>query len=176
MFRREGGNFVGTVIKENDSSDITNLHPGCGPPHTTHTTAEINKGNSRPTDQPHRKPVSHRSWAGDAVRLEAVGWRIEDVAVMRHLRLVGTIPGGTEALDREGSWTPWTGVLVPEECQRSKDILHQYYRSESLVHQDHLLSKNISKKRFAQSQLFSEGMFTRYTVTALLLMFALHCC
>ena len=25
------------------------------------------------------------------VRLEAVGWRIEDVAVMRHLRLVGTV-------------------------------------------------------------------------------------
>jgi len=30
------------------------------------------------------------------VRLGAVGWRIEDVAVMRHLRLVGTIPQGTE--------------------------------------------------------------------------------
>ena len=33
------------------------------------------------------------------VQLEAVGWRIGDVAVMRHLRLVGTIPRGTEALD-----------------------------------------------------------------------------
>ena len=40
---------------------------------------------------------------GDSVRPGAVGWRIEDVAVMRHLRLAGTIPRGTEALDRAGS-------------------------------------------------------------------------
>jgi len=26
---------------------------------------------------------------------------------MRHLRLDGTIPRGTEALDHAGSWTPW---------------------------------------------------------------------
>ena len=38
-----------------------------------------------------QKAVGHRSSAGDAVRPGAVGWRIEDVAVMRHLRLVGTI-------------------------------------------------------------------------------------
>jgi len=54
-------------------------------------------------DQPHRKPVGHRSGAGDAVRPGAVAWRIEDVAVMRQQRLVGTIPRGMEALDREGS-------------------------------------------------------------------------
>ena len=62
--------------------------------------------------QPHRKPVGHRSWAGDVVRPGAVGWRIEDVAVMRHLRLVGTIPRSTEALDRAGSWTPWRQVCT----------------------------------------------------------------
>ena len=64
-------------------------------------------GNSRPTDQPHRKPVGHKSWVGGAVRPGAVRWRIGDVAVMRHLRLVGTIPRGMEALDRADSWTPW---------------------------------------------------------------------
>jgi len=58
-------------------------------------SASCPAGNSRPTDQPHKKPVGHRSWAGDAVRPGAVGWQIEDVAVMRHLRLVGTILRGT---------------------------------------------------------------------------------
>ena len=59
-----------------------------------------------PTDQPHRMPVGHRSSVGGAVRPGAVGWRIGDVAALRHLRLVGTIPRGTEALDRAGSMTP----------------------------------------------------------------------
>ena len=49
---------------------------------------------------------------GGAVRPGAVGWWIGDVAVMRHLRLVGTIPRGTEALDRAGSWTPWRRVCT----------------------------------------------------------------
>ena len=31
---------------------------------------------------------------------------------MRHLRLVGTIPRGTEALDHAGSWTPWRRVCT----------------------------------------------------------------
>ena len=39
----------------------------------------------------------------DAVRPGVVGRRTEDVAVMRHLRLAGTIPRGTEALDHAGS-------------------------------------------------------------------------
>ena len=46
------------------------------------------------------------------VRPGAVGWQIEDVAVIRHLRLVGTIPRGTEVLDRAGSWTPWRWVYT----------------------------------------------------------------
>ena len=31
---------------------------------------------------------------------------------MQHLRLVGTIPRGTEALDRADSWTPWCRVCT----------------------------------------------------------------
>jgi len=64
-----------------------------------------------------KKPVGHRSWAGGPVRLGAVGWRIGDVAVMRHLRLVGTIPRGTDALDRAGSWTPrrWVCTRLAQE-------------------------------------------------------------
>ena len=40
-----------------------------------------------PATQKARRPYE---LTGDAVRPEAVGWRIENVAVMRHLRLVGT--------------------------------------------------------------------------------------
>jgi len=75
-------------------------------------------GSEFQTDGPATQTVGRRSWAGGSVlRLEAVGWRIRDVAVMRHLRLVGTIPRGTEALDREGSWTPWRRActLLAEE-------------------------------------------------------------
>jgi len=61
----------------------------------------------------HKKPVGCRCWAGRTVglRLGAVGWRIGDVAAMRHLRLV-TISRGMEALDRAGSWTPWRRVYT----------------------------------------------------------------
>jgi len=48
-------------------------------------SASCPAGNSRSTDQLHRKPVSHSSWAGGTVRLGAVGWQIGDVAMMRHL-------------------------------------------------------------------------------------------
>jgi len=34
---------------------------------------------------------------------ELSGWQIGDVAVMRRLRLIRTIPRSTEALDRAGS-------------------------------------------------------------------------
>jgi len=54
-----------------------------------------------------RSPIGHRSWAGGLVHLGAVGWQIGDVAVMRHLWLVGTILRNTEVLDHAGSWTPW---------------------------------------------------------------------
>ena len=40
------------------------------------------------------------------VRPGAVEWWIGDDALIWHLRLVGTIPRGTEALDCAGSWTP----------------------------------------------------------------------
>jgi len=70
----------------------------------------------------YRESPSAISWAGDAVRLEAVGWRIEDVAVMRHLGLVGTIPRGTEALDRAGSWTPWRRVCTRLAQEHPADV------------------------------------------------------
>jgi len=50
-------------------------------------------GNSRPTGQPHRKPVGHRSWDGDAVRLGAVGFATPATVVV-----VGTLPRGTGRL------------------------------------------------------------------------------
>ena len=62
--------------------------------------------NSRPMDQPHRKPIGHRSWAYGTVWPGAVGWWIGDVVAMWHLWLVGTIPRGMDTVDHAGSWIP----------------------------------------------------------------------
>jgi len=98
---------------------ITGFHKLCG-------------RNTRLTDQPHRKPVG-RSWAGGAVRPRAVGWQIADVAVMRDLRLVGTIPQNTEALDRADSWTPWRWVCKRLAQEHPANVAWYGRRSNALT-------------------------------------------
>ena len=48
--------------------------------------------------QPQKKPVGQMYSAFDAVHLIVVDWRIGDVVVMRHQRLVGRSRAGTAAL------------------------------------------------------------------------------
>ena len=66
---------------------------------------------------------------------------------MRHLRLAGTIPRGTEALDRADSWTPWCRVCtrLAQEHPANVTIIYSHQKALKYVDSCCVLSAYVSR-------------------------------